>query len=106
MPDFAHRALPVEPTVVAPDGSDVRVLLGLSGGTLAHFTLAPGEVSRAVMHRTVEEIWYVLAGSGEMWRSQGPHEAVVHRHSDVDLDGEEEESDGEVARGEAHGGRA
>jgi mannose-6-phosphate isomerase-like protein (cupin superfamily) len=25
-------------------------------------------VSRPVYHRTVEEIWYVIAGKGEVWR--------------------------------------
>jgi mannose-6-phosphate isomerase-like protein (cupin superfamily) len=67
---FASIKLPVERTEVAPDGSDVRVLLILSGGGLAHFQLAGGETSRATMHRTVEEIWYFLAGRGEMWREQ------------------------------------
>ena len=53
---------PLEPDVVAPDGSEVRLLLGLKGGSLAHFQLSPGEVSVAVRHRTVEEIWFFLAG--------------------------------------------
>ena len=69
-PAFATQGLPAHPTVVAPDGSDVRVLAGLSGGGMAHFSLAPGQVAAAVMHRTVEEIWYVLSGGGTMWRSQ------------------------------------
>lgn len=59
------------PLVVAPDGSDVRVLLRLAGGSMAHFSLAPGRVSRAVTHRTVSEIWFVLGGRGEMWRAAG-----------------------------------
>ena len=29
--------LPAEPDVVAPDGSNVRVLLGVRGGGMAHF---------------------------------------------------------------------
>lgn len=69
-PPFATQALPARPTVQAPDGSDVRVLPALAGGGLAHFSLAPGQVAGAVMHRTVEEIWYVLSGGGTMWRSQ------------------------------------
>jgi mannose-6-phosphate isomerase-like protein (cupin superfamily) len=69
--------LPEKRTVVAPDGSDVRVLLGLKGGSMAHFELAAGKTSKAVVHRTVEEIWYVLSGRGEMWRRQGSHEEVV-----------------------------
>jgi len=59
------------PLVVAPDGSDVRVLLRLAGGSMAHFTLTPGRLSRAVRHRTVSEIWFVLSGRGEMWRGDG-----------------------------------
>ncbi len=69
--------LPEERTVVAPDGSDVRVLLALEGGGMAHFELAPGKASKAVVHRTVEEIWYVVSGRGEMWRRQGEREEVV-----------------------------
>jgi mannose-6-phosphate isomerase-like protein (cupin superfamily) len=30
-----------------------------------------------VAHRTVEEIWYVLAGRGELWRRQAEREEVV-----------------------------
>ena len=74
---FDTRHLPNEVTVVAPDGSDVRVLLGLSAGGMAHFELAAGKVSRAVRHRTVEEIWYVVSGSGQMWRKQGEREETV-----------------------------
>jgi mannose-6-phosphate isomerase-like protein (cupin superfamily) len=70
VPNFDSKTLPPERTDVAPDGSDVRVLLVLAGGGLAHFQLAPGETSTATMHRTVEEIWYFLAGQGEMWREQ------------------------------------
>ena len=65
---FATTTLPTEPDAVAPDGSDVRVLLRLAGGSMAHFTLPSGATSRAVRHRTVEEIWYVVAGTGDMWR--------------------------------------
>lgn len=32
MSEFASMRLPLEHTVVAPDGSDVRVLLGLASG--------------------------------------------------------------------------
>jgi mannose-6-phosphate isomerase-like protein (cupin superfamily) len=43
----------------------------LAGGSFAHFQLEPGEVSRAVSHVTVEEIWYVVEGIGRMWRRDG-----------------------------------
>src|SRR5437867_13091546 len=77
MTPFATMRRPARRTAVAPDGSDVRVLLGLAGGGMAEFQLAAGEVSTAVTHRTVEEIWYVLRGRGELWRRQNPREEVV-----------------------------
>lgn len=77
MPQFATLRLPEKPTTIAPDGSDVRVLLGLPAGSMAHFELAPGKVARAVTHRTVGEVWFVLAGRGEMWRRQDGHEDTV-----------------------------
>ena len=75
--DFETMPLPGAPDVVAPDGSDVRLLPRLAGGSMAHFTLPLGVTSRAVTHRTVEEIWFVLGGRGEMWRASGEGEEVV-----------------------------
>lgn len=44
---------------------------------MAHFELAAGGTSRAVVHGTVEEIWFVLRGRGEIWRKQGSIEEIV-----------------------------
>ncbi len=77
MTDFNTRRLPTLPQATAPDGTDVRLLLQLAGGSLAHFELGPGTTSKSVAHRTVEEIWYFLAGRGEMWRKQGEREEIV-----------------------------
>ena len=77
MTEFATSRLPRERDVVATDGSDVRILQSLSGSALAHFTLAPGQTSTAVAHRTVEEIWFFLSGRGEMWRKQEGREQFV-----------------------------
>jgi len=77
MSEFATSRLPVQPTETAPDGSTVRVLLALTGGSMAHFELPAGATSRAVTHRTVEEVWFVLSGRGELWRSQFAREEVV-----------------------------
>ena len=76
-PEFGTKELPAEPTVTASDGSHVRELLSVLSGSAAHFELAPGAVSRAGRHRTVDEIWYILAGRGEMWRRAGSFEEVV-----------------------------
>lgn len=69
--------LPPQAAVVALDGSDVRGLLAVAGGSSAHLELGPGRTSRAVAHRTIDEIYYFLDGRGEMWRREGEHEEVV-----------------------------
>jgi mannose-6-phosphate isomerase-like protein (cupin superfamily) len=76
MNSFETKRLPVAHDVIAPDGADVRNLLSLEGGSMAHFELPPGQTSVAEAHRTVDEIWYFLSGRGEMWRKQGDHETV------------------------------
>jgi len=77
MSEFGTKRLPARPDAVAPDGADVRVLLELRGGSLAHFAFAPGQTSTAVAHRTVEEVWYFVSGRGEMWRKLMDREEVV-----------------------------
>ena len=84
-PSPGTMRLPAESTVTAPDGSHVRELLSLPSGSAAHFELPPGAVSRAGRHRTVDEIWYILAGRGEMWRRDGGGEEVVSLHPDLCL---------------------
>jgi mannose-6-phosphate isomerase-like protein (cupin superfamily) len=78
MADFETVTLPEAPDVTAPDGSQVRILLQLRGGSMAHFRLEPGQTSIAVAHRSVEELWYVVSGRGEMWRKQAEREEVTH----------------------------
>jgi mannose-6-phosphate isomerase-like protein (cupin superfamily) len=69
--------LPEKPDAIAPDGTLVRLLLALPGGSLAHFELPAGAVSHAVTHRTVEEIWYFVGGRGQIWRKFGAQESVI-----------------------------
>lgn len=81
MANFKTQQLPLKPDVIAPDGSDVRILLALKGGSMAHFELPANRISLAVAHRTVEEIWYFLTGEGEMWRKEGAEETIVSVHA-------------------------
>ena len=69
-------ALP-EGFVRAPDQSEVRPLLEVTRGGMSHCTLPPGGVSLAVRHKTIEELWYVIGGRGEIWRRLGDDEDVV-----------------------------
>ena len=73
------------PDVMAPDGSEVRLLAAASRGSMAQFTLPPGAVSKAVAHRTVEEVWLVLSGQGRMWRKLGDHEETVELRPGVSI---------------------
>lgn len=70
------------------DGSRIRELLGLSTSalvrnqSLAEATLEPGQATERHYHRESEEIYFLLAGGGEMEidgesRSVGPGDAVL-----------------------------
>ena len=74
---FVTRQRSVPPDATAPDGSEVRLLAATPRGSMAQFTLAPGAVSKAVAHRSVEELWLVISGHGRMWRKSGEMEETV-----------------------------
>ena len=74
---FETKRIASAPDAIAPDGSEVRVLCHLSRGGLAIFSLPPGAVSKAVAHRTVEEVWYIVSGTGRMWRKLGDQEEIA-----------------------------
>ena len=82
---FQTVRLAEEADYLAPDGSEVRPLARVRAGSLAHFRLPADATSGAVAHRTVEEIWYVVSGRGEMWRKQGHQEEVVELRPGVSL---------------------
>ncbi len=62
----------------APDKSEIRLLPSMKGGGLCHCTLRPGKVSKAIKHKTIEEIWYFVQGRGKFWRKQGTKEKIVN----------------------------
>ena len=82
---FETKRIAVEPDATAPDGSEVRVLCQGTRGGLAVFTLPPRAVAKAVAHHTVEEVWYILSGSGRMWRKLGDHEETIELTPGVSL---------------------
>ncbi len=85
MDRFDTRKAGAAPDVIAPDGCEVRALCATPRGGMALFTLAPGRVARAVAHRTVEEIWYVIRGRGRMWRKAGDSEEVTEIAAGVSI---------------------
>lgn len=75
---FESRELPVEPDVIAPDGSEIRLLsVERAGGSMVHCRLLPGQVTKPVRHRTVEEMWHCVAGAGRIWRAHEGSEDVT-----------------------------
>jgi mannose-6-phosphate isomerase-like protein (cupin superfamily) len=74
---FNTKHIAEAPDAIAPDGSEVRLLGSSTRGSMAAFRLSAGAVSRAVAHRTVEEIWYFTAGCGRMWRRLGDRDEIT-----------------------------
>ena len=60
--------LPEKPDYLAPDGSEIRLLPNLKGGGLCHCVLPCDGISKAVTHKTVDEVWYFISGQGVVWR--------------------------------------
>jgi mannose-6-phosphate isomerase-like protein (cupin superfamily) len=82
---FVTRKRSHAPDAIAPDGSEVRILAACSRGSMAQFTLPPGAVSKAVAHRSVEEVWLVMSGTGRMWRKLGAEEETVDLRPGVSI---------------------
>jgi mannose-6-phosphate isomerase-like protein (cupin superfamily) len=87
---FTTRAVGEMPDVMAPDGSEVRILCQTGRGSMAHFTLAPGATAKAVAHRTIDEVWYVVSGRGRMWRrhdagGRGDRQEIVELRAGLSL---------------------
>lgn len=77
MPPFASGRAAQAYDVLAPDGSEIRLLHQIGAVSVVHCRLPAGAVSTPVRHRTVEEIWYFLAGRGQVWRRQDQREEVL-----------------------------
>src|SRR5258708_27184478 len=82
---FDTKHIGAGPDVIATDGCEVRVLGATSRGGMALFTLGPGMVTRAVAHRTVEEVWMVVRGRGRMWRKAGEREEITELAAGVSV---------------------
>ncbi len=77
MPAFESKRVKPDYDLLAPDGSQIRLLHQLAGASVVHCSLPVGGASIPVRHRTVEEVWYFLAGSGQVWRRQNDRETVL-----------------------------
>jgi mannose-6-phosphate isomerase-like protein (cupin superfamily) len=74
---FETKRSGAAPDAIAPDGSEVHVLCRSAHASMSVFSLPAHGVAKAVAHRSVDELWYVAAGHGRIWRRLGGHEETV-----------------------------
>ena len=65
--ELAVRSVQAASVIELSEGIEIRELTRGRLGSLAHCTVRPGAVSHAAMHKNFEELWYVLAGDGQLW---------------------------------------
>ena len=53
---------------------------------MIHSTVKPGQINQATVHKTVDEIWFVLEGRGEIWRRQDGVEQLVELVAGMAID--------------------
>src|SRR5947208_1919193 len=82
---FDTKRIGAAPDAIAPDGSEVRLLCELSRGGMATFRLPTGAVSKAVAHRTIEEVWYFIRGRGRLWRKLADAEEITEVGAGVSI---------------------
>jgi mannose-6-phosphate isomerase-like protein (cupin superfamily) len=71
---FEFKTLGDKPDYLAPDTSEIRLLPFFNKGGLCHCLLPIGGVTKAVKHKTVDEIWYCLSGKGIIWQKNSSME--------------------------------
>ncbi len=78
MTTFESRQISEELDVIAPDGSEIRLVsVAMAAVSMVHCTLKPGGTTKAVHHVTVAETWLCISGEGRLWRSRdGVQETV------------------------------
>jgi mannose-6-phosphate isomerase-like protein (cupin superfamily) len=80
------RSFPETPDARSPAGAEIRYLMEGATGNMIHSTVSPGQVNRATVHATVSEFWYILSGSGEIWRRDNGAEEVTVLETGVSID--------------------
>ena len=73
---FQTVQMPV-PSEPAPDGSRIYPLMRTRQASVGIIELRPNQVTAPVRHQTIEEFWYVLEGTGQLWRELDTEEETV-----------------------------
>ena len=85
MTAFESHQVAANYDLLAPDGSEIRLLHSMPSASVVHCRLPATGVSIPVRHRSVEEIWYFLAGRGQVWRRQAKREEVLEVRAGISL---------------------
>ena len=82
-----HQGLAEKPDVIAPDGSEIRLLPALQDdvASVVHCTLPPAQTSLTISHQTVEEVWHLISGTGQVWRAFDGFESIAAVGADDSL---------------------
>jgi mannose-6-phosphate isomerase-like protein (cupin superfamily) len=83
MTAWATQRVPEVRDTLAPDGSEIRLLPSLERGSMVHCRLPAGAVTRAVQHRSVDELWFCLSGTGQLWRQDSDAAETVELSAGV-----------------------
>lgn len=78
--------LPSRPDAKSPAGADIRFIMDGTTGNMIHSTVPAGQINRAMLHKTVSEFWYILEGSGEIWRKDNKEERITALVKGVSID--------------------
>ncbi|WP_438855922.1 cupin domain-containing protein [Agromyces sp. M3QZ16-3] len=80
------RQFPPTPDDRSPAGAEIRYLIDGAAGGMIHSTVPPGQVNRGTVHATVSEFWYILSGSGRLWRRDATGELTTELEQGVSID--------------------
>jgi mannose-6-phosphate isomerase-like protein (cupin superfamily) len=70
--DWHTRRLPEKYSYISPGGvAEIRLLIQRATGELTHVVVPSGKISRVGVLDTVSEFFYVIAGNGDLWCSNG-----------------------------------
>ena len=75
--DFNIQNVPSDYEVLAPDGSEIRSIFAMQSGSVCHCRLPVNAVTIAQRHQTIDEFWYVIRGTGQVWRKLGNEEVIL-----------------------------
>ena len=75
-----------KPDVRSLVGADIQFIMDSFTRNMIYSMVLPGQVNRATVHATVSEFWYILEGSGEIWRRDANDEKVTVLSPGVSLD--------------------